>query len=462
MYGKGYNQLKKQNHLESTFAFNLNYTFLPYVTRAYHPDFSKNGFLHIIGALSRIICNKSIELPKDVKIVDNIVENEFMDYDDEKYYIKKLVSNYLGDGDNLNIFHPKLFLFLPLTEGVDTKTNDMRKAEKKLAKFLNDVLFKDIDFKGFFENYKGDSNILIQFIIENLVNLENMGYEVEYLIPKPLKFIKQTFEEDIKFVLEKNESFLIENFESIVIFYYFFYISQFSIYVNKSEKVDGVMPLYFLLDWEKAGKNRKAIKHYKKLNDYFNDLLIKMYSTEYLNVLIDRDNNEGNLIYFEIKEYVNKLENQNKQEFLKYLKLWIKDLRDAKNLGECSFDNDFESLVKLLEDTITLGIKDKDGTFTTKRHYARNAIEFVKKTFIKSRGRYGLVLNISQEFLLLITALVVKDDKMRINDLFKEYEKRGLFFDQESKKEIVNRLDNLTYIDKKSDSGDAQYVKSIL
>ena len=75
---------------------------------------------------------------------------------------------------------------------------------------------------------------------------------------------------------------------------------------------------------------------------------------------------------------------------------------------------------------------------------------------------HGLVLNISQEFLLLITALVVKDDKMRINDLFKEYEKRGLFFDQESKKEIVNRLDNLTYIDKKSDSGDAQYVKSIL
>ncbi|WP_418570651.1 DNA phosphorothioation-dependent restriction protein DptG [Ruminococcus sp.] len=35
------------------------------------------------------------------------------------------------------------------------------------------------------------------------------------------------------------------------------------------------------------------------------------------------------------------------------------------------------------------------------------------------------MLNISQEFLLLITASVVKDDKMRINDLFKEYEKRG-------------------------------------
>ena len=42
------------------------------------------------------------------------------------------------------------------------------------------------------------------------------------------------------------------------------------------------------------------------------------------------------------------------------------------------------------------------------------------------------------------------------------YERRGLFFDRYSKEEIVNLLNTWNLIDKKSDSGDAQYVKQIL
>ena len=62
----------------------------------------------------------------------------------------------------------------------------------------------------------------------------------------------------------------------------------------------------------------------------------------------------------------------------------------------------------------------------------------------------------------MITALCVKEDRIKLNDLFKEYERRGLFFDRYSKEEIINLLNTWNLIDKKSDSGDAQYVKSIL
>ena len=61
-----------------------------------------------------------------------------------------------------------------------------------------------------------------------------------------------------------------------------------------------------------------------------------------------------------------------------------------------------------------------------------------------------------------MTALCVKDKKIRLNQLFEEYEKRGLFFDRYSKEEIIKLLTKLNLIDKKSDSGDAQYVKPIL
>ena len=62
----------------------------------------------------------------------------------------------------------------------------------------------------------------------------------------------------------------------------------------------------------------------------------------------------------------------------------------------------------------------------------------------------------------MITALCVKDKKIKLNQLFREYEKRGIFFDKYSKEEVVNFLTKLNLIDKKSDSGDAQYVKPVL
>ncbi|CDB75025.1 dnd system-associated protein 1 [Clostridium sp. CAG:265] len=77
-------------------------------------------------------------------------------------------------------------------------------------------------------------------------------------------------------------------------------------------------------------------------------------------------------------------------------------------------------------------------------------------------GSYGYMLNMTQEILLMITAICIKEDKITLKDLFKEYERRGLFLDSYSQVEVIDLLGKLNLIDKKSDSGDAQYVKSIL
>ena len=72
------------------------------------------------------------------------------------------------------------------------------------------------------------------------------------------------------------------------------------------------------------------------------------------------------------------------------------------------------------------------------------------------------MLNMTQEMLLMITAICIKEDKITLKDLFKEYERRGLFLDSYSQVEVIDLLGKLNLINKKSDSGDAQYVKSIL
>jgi len=89
--------------------------------------------------------------------------------------------------------------------------------------------------------------------------------------------------------------------------------------------------------------------------------------------------------------------------------------------------------------------------------------EFCKLNFLKRRGSLGYTLNITEEYLLFITKLCIKHkEKIKLKDLFKEYNKRGLYFDRDSQTKIVQLFEKLNLIEKKSDSGDAQYVKTIL
>ena len=74
-----------------------------------------------------------------------------------------------------------------------------------------------------------------------------------------------------------------------------------------------------------------------------------------------------------------------------------------------------------------------------------------------------MMLNLSEETLIFLTKVCIKDqEKMRLNDVFSEFERRGVFLDNHSKDEVMRYYEKLNLIEKKSDSGDAQYVKRIL
>ena len=117
----------------------------------------------------------------------------------------------------------------------------------------------------------------------------------------------------------------------------------------------------------------------------------------------------------------------------------------------------FKEYVEFYHDDLEKGIRNQQNI-----GFSFNLENVGKKYFLKRRGQYGYSLNITKDFLYLITALCVKEEKIKLNDLFKEYERRGLFFDRYSKEEIITLLNTWNLIDKKSDSGDAQYVKQIL
>ena len=94
--------------------------------------------------------------------------------------------------------------------------------------------------------------------------------------------------------------------------------------------------------------------------------------------------------------------------------------------------------------------------------YSKAYQAIVTKFFRKHGGSLGTILSLSQEHLLMLVAVSITEDRIELKQLWKEFEKRGVWLDYQSKEEVVKVLDKLNYMEKKSDSGDAQYVKSIL
>ena len=82
---------------------------------------------------------------------------------------------------------------------------------------------------------------------------------------------------------------------------------------------------------------------------------------------------------------------------------------------------------------------------------------------MKNRKKSGLVLNLTERDVIFLTKICLRnEEKIRLVDLYKEYERRGLYLDNTSKEYLQEFFTKLNLIDKKSDSGDAQYVKRIL
>jgi len=86
-----------------------------------------------------------------------------------------------------------------------------------------------------------------------------------------------------------------------------------------------------------------------------------------------------------------------------------------------------------------------------------------KVNYTKNRGRLGNTIILSQELLLFLTRICIgTEDKIRLKTLWDKFNERGIVFDETTKLEITKLFEKINLIEKKSDSGDAQYVKSTI
>lgn len=413
-----------------------------------------NGFNSILGEFTRIELNKKWDNNFDVnQIIFEIINSNSVNTDGSDKFLEKLLKEYLFDDNNeLNILNPYLFSYIPLSK------NKQSAGEKNLALFIRDVFCKDNDELTEFFKKNETPHAIINLILNNIPELEDYVTESKYI--SVLDNIVELFNEDINYAIN-HENFLINDISNIFSYYYFFYISQLILKLNQdyTNSMDEIEKIFYLLDWESVSKNRKTVNGYgwDLLKNKSSTIAAKISVIDQLNILFGLDEY---YLLDGIYDNFNELSLEKQSEFIFYLKKWIYVYNISRGYDEIVLPDDFKELVNILYESLN-GDNGINHVIRSSR-YPLNLEEVARAFFAKGRGKYGFVLNITREMLLTITTLCVKDNKIKLNQLYQEYEKRGLYFDNYSKEKIESFLTKLNLIDKKSDSGDAKYVRPIL
>lgn len=299
-------------------------------------------------------------------------------------------------------------------------------------------------------------------------NIESRNvYEAEkkqaYFIVKD--DIQELFKADFSYMLESGMTSL-EDLSNLFAVYYFYYISQTSVILDQfcTGKRDSKVTLYYALDWEKVSKNRQCcIEGWEKIQENLNHMFSHAITLEILN----QTQSDEMVDYISLAKLANEpgMDSVIAAEVKKAEETYCSYVGDYKGFSDIQYplagtetDKAVNHLFKCVYQQFLNTDRKRANQF-----YNEKFTEFCKSRWVKNRKKSGLVLNLTERDVIFLTKICLRaEKKIRLNDLFKEYEKRGIYLDGTSKEYLQEFFTKLNLIDKKSDSGDAQYVKRIL
>lgn len=278
--------------------------------------------------------------------------------------------------------------------------------------------------------------------------------------------IQKYFKNDFYFMLETGMTSL-EDLANLFAVYYFYYVSQTCIILDQfcTGKRDGEVKFYYALDWEKVSKNRLCCEEgWEKLQSSINHMFSHAITLEILN----QNEDEEMYDYISLGDMAKKSDSEDDaiaEEIKKAETVYCSYVGDYKEFDKIApkpSNSKTEAAISHLYKCVETQFMNTDRK-RANQFYNEKFSDFCKSRWVKNRKKSGLVLNLTERDIIFLTKICLKnEEKIRLNDLFKEYEIRGIYLDNTSKEYLQEFFTKLNLIDKKSDSGDAQYVKRIL
>lgn len=453
----------------------------PFSATTKDPALGQEVLQEITGLYFLIAENRKVTTPIDEdKFITELLYNDDLEIDEDKIETFRylLEDRFFTREGHLK---PESLLALELGKSIPSDAvQDLKPIIEKNASFLNAVLGTYSSVQNTLIEAQSQEvkeyDVLEQFFYSNLSKESVTG-----AVPKPNRFFKvftgfdEVFNADLKYLLLLKQRFSSRDLINLLRLYYFSYLSQTFITLNQftAGSRDRLTPLYFILSWEKISKARLAASDndgWNLLKNKFLTLFSQQVTLVILNLIDPIKDAEGNTVifdYIKLNQYIQNEQLQEQQvaeqihEMADYYRDHIKDSdRMSKYSRPFSGIGTVKEEILYLYDSVRIQFEDSSRKRISK-NYARE-FEKITSKFQSNRGRIGKILSIDEEMLLFLTRISIKDQsKIRLNDLFKQFEYRGIFLDNTSKQETAVFFEKLNLIEKKSDSGDAKYVKNL-
>lgn len=446
------------NHLAKTktfkHKFNHNFELLPLVTSTRDRYEFEQGTRGVIGEYFRTILRENKDQKIEEILVSAVEDECFSDWNEKQkeQFLYVMTKSLFDEQSKLKILDASFFKYLDL-EGI---TKGKQEHEKKIAEFSAAIFKpKSEDLEKLLSNTKYK---LIQKIFD-IQKSKTQGENTKKFIDL-LPNLTNLFSEDFS-MLAKNQDKFTKSFDLLLMHYIHTYLNQVCLQINTLSRGDeSLVPLYYAYDTEEnIRKTRKCVHQgYKLIGVAKEDLYAHIQTLNHLNYTTDKQ-------FFGTKtEILNvAVKTETIQEWKKWMQVYIEknELSLNDNQKDILAGEDLSQLIELHYQCIKQEYRKQKKQGTESR-YGKTMEEIAQQYFVKRRGPLGYIYSLTPDFLNTLVAVCIKTEKMHISDLFIEFEKRGVFTDRDTQRKIITVLDELDLLIKKSDGGEAQYVKSVL
>jgi DNA phosphorothioation-dependent restriction protein DptG len=268
-----------------------------------------------------------------------------------------------------------------------------------------------------------------------------------------LPFLSAQFQQDLKFLVSYPEHFL-QNIKAFLKLYGFLYTAQLSLNIKGWAQKPEVKPCYFILDSEKASKERT------KLQLHGHKQVLESSYALFPYLALNESLQDTKTAISPLWQLMDEIKDTDIEALNSYAnKFYIDRNLTSQQKQPTTIDESINHLTQLFVEQFKKG--------TTRETAFNNFVKATRETLIKpfeqNRRRAGSFLVLNQDYLLLLTNLCIgESEKLRLHELLIEFQKRGVFFDKSSEECLIELFERMGNVERMSDSGDAVYVKKTI
>lgn len=388
--------------------------------------------------------------------------------------IEPIVSDIMSLDDSFNVIDTSFFKYVPVATSFEQgkrPNQRLQKGQRRVAEYI----YSMVDAQKLPMERRESDNLFCQIIHEALENKaiplssakddDSIGY---YILPK----VRDQFNQDFKWLLGHRNNITVRYIPLLLHFYACFSLMQIIPRLDFKNKdlwdPDKPLVYYYMLASEHATAKSEAVlqgwSRFMKEDD-LNLIFGRIQCLDILNLLLN-----GPVGLY--PELLSRLQQQDDfeaekaalEELLGHYQTQkreaLESRQNAKNsLAKELVDPHVDSYEDFVQKLYDLCTNNHPAEYKTR--FRRSLLDLMRVKLLENRRGYW-VLTLDDEMLLFMIALVTKEQRTKIDEMYRLFTDYGICFNMATRNLIEKYLLKLNLLDRKSDSGEAQYVTVVL